>query len=404
VRRTAWILLVLFVFSIPWEYSLDLGAPYGNVARVLGLLTVLAALPAVLEAGSFRRFSSMHWLTSLLYLWFCCSFFWTETAHETLTHLRGYAQEMMLVWLVWEFVDLSKDLYLLLRAWLAGSWILAILTIVGFVLSSASTVDQVRFAAIGQDPNDVARFLSFGFPIAMLLLHDSMHRTERALWLFYFPVGFAAVLLTASRSGLLAALVALTGTGIAAFRRHAKGVIITSVLVGSAVLLIWGVAPVGTFHRLGTIAELWQLGDLNQRVNIWSSGWRAFHTAPLFGHGVGSFVTAAELGPEDTAHNTVISILVEGGLCGLALASAIIFSSMKAICNLQGSRRFGLSMLMIVWAVSSIAGTVWENRLTWLLFGVAAVSSRLAKYECTERETLNRNSGWIMNEAGEGAD
>jgi hypothetical protein len=61
-------------------------------------------------------------------------------------------------------------------------------------------------------------------------------------------------------------------------------------------------------------------------------------------------------------------------------------------------------MLMIVWAVSSIAGTVWENRLTWLLFGVAAVSSRLAKYECTERETLNRNSGWIMNEAGEGAD
>ena len=37
MRRIAWTLLLLFAFSIPWEYSLDLGPPFGNIARVAGL-------------------------------------------------------------------------------------------------------------------------------------------------------------------------------------------------------------------------------------------------------------------------------------------------------------------------------------------------------------------------------
>src|SRR3569833_1381466 len=110
MRRAAWSLLVLFVFAIPWEYSLDLGAPFGNVARILGLLTWLAAVPAVLQARRFRRFCGLHWLTLGLYLWFCCSFFWTVASAATLLHLRGYAQEMMLVWLVWELTDSPGDL------------------------------------------------------------------------------------------------------------------------------------------------------------------------------------------------------------------------------------------------------------------------------------------------------
>src|SRR6185503_8609111 len=105
MRRTAWALLVLFVFAIPWEYSLDFPAPYGNIARVLGVLTVLAAVPALLQTGSIRKLSAIHCLTLALYLWFCVTFFWTDAPHETLIHLRGYAQEMMLIWLVWEFAQ-----------------------------------------------------------------------------------------------------------------------------------------------------------------------------------------------------------------------------------------------------------------------------------------------------------
>jgi hypothetical protein len=54
MRRTAWILLLLFAFAIPWEYSLDLGGLLGNAARIAGLLVLLAAIPAVLQAGRMR--------------------------------------------------------------------------------------------------------------------------------------------------------------------------------------------------------------------------------------------------------------------------------------------------------------------------------------------------------------
>jgi O-antigen ligase len=384
MRRFTWILLILFVFAIPWEYSLDIGAPLGNIARILGVLTMLAAVPAVLQEGRFRRLSPIHWLTLALYLWFCCTFFWTVAPHETLLHLRGYAQEMMLVWLVWEFVETAGDLQVLLRAWLGGSWLLVILTIAGFVFVDGLAQEQVRFAAIGQDPNDVARLLVFGFPIAVLLADGSKSRLEQALCLMYFPTSFAAILLTASRSGLLLAMVALGGCGIAALRRHSRAVLVATALVALTATGIFIAAPPGTLDRLGTTAEVREYRSLNQRINIWSTGWRAFESAPVTGHGAGSFVTAAKLAPEDTAHNTILSILVESGLCGLSLAAAIVVFAVRAIGNAPARLRFGLYLLMLLWASSSLTGTLWESRTTWLLIGIAAVSERITEVSGSE--------------------
>lgn len=378
MRRTAWILLVLFVFAIPWEYSLDLGAPFGNVARIFGVLSLVATVPAVLQDGRFRRVSAIHWLTIAFYLWQCCTLFWTVTPKETLFHLRALAQEIMLVWLVWEFVDTVADLQALLRAWLAGTWIVAALTIAGFVSSAQLTPEQVRFAAIGQDPNDVARLLVFGFPVALMVAERGEKWLEQMLCLAYFPVGFAAILLTASRAGLLLALAALAGCGVAVFRRHSKTIMVVtgSVVLATAGILVF--APLGTLYRLGTATEAREYGDLNQRVNIWSAGWRAFESAPIIGHGTGSFVLASKVAPEDTAHNTALSLLVESGLCGLALSIAIVVFALRTIAKCEAPVRFGLSLLMALWAVSSLTGTLWENRTTWLLVGVAVASGRIA--------------------------
>ena len=396
MRKAAWVLLVLFVFSIPWEYSLEFGAPWGNIARVLGLATLLIAIETAVLEGRFRRLHELHWVTFALFGWFSCTYFWTVTRHETLSQLRGYAQEMVLVWLVWEFAETRERVRVLLRAWLAGSWVLATLTITSFVSLNAAGGEQSRFAPPGQDPNDVARYLAFGIPIAAVLLGRTASRLGRLLLLAYLPVGFAGVLLTASRSGLMVAIVALAGCGIAAVRRNPKRVAAVGFSVALAATLILFASPSGTLSRLSSTAELWQRGDLNQRVNIWSAGWRAFVTAPLIGHGAGSFATAAELAPEDTAHNTVLSILVEGGLVGLALAGAVVAFSVKAIAGTRGRLRLGLAMLMIVWAISSLGGTVWESRLTWLLFGIAAAGQRLA-----EDDQEDVGIRWNENCAGE---
>lgn len=377
MRRVAWALLLLFAFSIPWEYSLDLGAPFGNIARIVGLILLVAAVPAVLQAGGLRRPGLLHWLTLALYLWFCGSLFWTAAPDATLIKLRGYFQEMMIVWLIWEFGESAVDVRNLMRAWLAGSWVLAILTIANFATADPGAAEQIRFAASGQDPNDVARFLNLGFPIAALLLDGRERWAGKLLAAGYLPLGFICVLLTASRGGFLAAVVALTGCAVLLLRRFRKGVLGVLVVLPIVAAATWFLVPRETLDRIASIAGQLQYGDLNQRVSIWSAGWSAFLQAPFCGHGAGSFVEASRLAPIDTAHNTVLSILVEGGLIALALATGIVVVSVRSIFKIGGTLRIALATLMMIWLMSSLVGTVGESRTTWLLFAVIAVSHRL---------------------------
>jgi O-antigen ligase len=139
----------------------------------------------------------------------------------------------------------------------------------------------------------------------------------------------------------------------------------------------WILVPHETLARIGTIPQQLQRGDLNYRLNIWSAGWQAFVRAPFFGHGAGTFVDAARLAQGDTAHNTALTLLVEGGIIALILASAILILCMGSILTTHGSVRTALATAFFVWLVTSMVATVETNRTTWLLFGLLSLAGRL---------------------------
>src|SRR4051812_32018877 len=112
-------MLLGLAFAIPWEYSLDLGPPYGNIARILSVALLLAAALGVVRTGIVRSPGSLQWLSVALFLWLCCSILWTLDRTESLRHVRTYAQEVMILWAVWEFVDTPLDLRRLMRAYVA---------------------------------------------------------------------------------------------------------------------------------------------------------------------------------------------------------------------------------------------------------------------------------------------
>jgi O-antigen ligase len=375
---TRWLLL-LFVFAIPWEYSLDLGEPIGNVARVAGVLTLLAAILAILQSGRVRTWSTFHILTFVLFLFFFCSYFWTVDPAATLTKIRAWFQEMMIVWFVWEFAETPTDLRNLLRAAVAGSWVLALLTLAAFRSPEAIANGQIRFAAYGQDPNDLARFLDLSFPFAALLFETDPRRLARTLALAYIPVGLFAVVLTASREGLVAALVALAGGATLVFRGHPRRLFAAVFALLPALAALWLIVPAGTLDRLATIPEQLRAGDLNQRINIWTQGWRTFSHAPLLGSGAGAFVTAVHLAPIDTAHNTALSLLVSGGLIALSLAIVLYLFALRCALRTAGPLRIALVTALLVLAVTTLVATVEENRTTWLLLAVAVLAGRLAE-------------------------
>ena len=114
----------------------------------------------------------------------------------------------------------------------AGSWVLVALTLANFSSPEAIAAGQFRFVAEGQDPNDVARYLDLGFPLAALLLNCEPR----------WPLAAAGAGLSAAGPGgrvahrfarrLYGGVVALVGSGILLGRAHGR-----KVLAGTMALL-----------------------------------------------------------------------------------------------------------------------------------------------------------------------
>ena len=405
MQRLTIILLTLYAFSVPWEYSLDWGEPLGNVARILGLLLMLTGVLAVLERREMAKPGAIQWLVLAFYLYFACSYFWTVDAVATVEKMRAYFQVMMIVWISWEVANLPRRLNGLLLAFVSGCWVLAILTLLNYTSASAVSAEQlasqVRFVAEGQDPNDVARFLDLGFPLAVLAFAIEKRWPVRLLAIGYVPAGLTAVLLTASRGGFSAALAALMGSAVllVVWRPRAAALVFVGLAVTAGAL--WLFVPAESLDRLGTIPEQVGAGDLNERLNIWVAGWHAFTQSPWWGYGAGSFTTAAGLAPGDTAHNTVMAVLVTGGLAGAAIFSAILVCVGVTVARMSGLLRIAFGTVLVVWFITSMVGSVEENRTTWLLFGMMAVAGRMeVEHPFGMREVF---SGWERKESRIGA-
>jgi len=349
--------------------------PHGGAAAAAG------GDSGVLQAGRVRVPGALQWVTMAFYLWLCCSYFWTIEPLATLDKMRAYFQETMIVWLVWEFAESPRDLRWLLRAYVAGSWVLAALTLANFGSMAAIAAGQIRFVAYGQDPNDVARYLDLWFsaggaaaeqraPLACTAAGDRLLAAGPGCGDAY---GFAG--------GFLAALVALAGCGILLFRGHAKAVLAGAFALPALAASLWFIAPHGTLARLATIPEQIRSGDLNRRLDIWSAGWDAFTRAPLLGTGAGSFCERAGLSSVDTAHKCsffhpgwrrVVRAVSGGWHCGVGGA-----------VGLQNPRPLKLALVttLLVWVLAAMVSTVEESRTTWLLIALIAVAGRLAVEE-----------------------
>ena len=122
---------LLMLFAVPWEYSLDLGEPFGNVARILGIALLMAAVPWVLISREMRRPGVVQWLVLALYLYFACSYYWTLEPEMTIAKIRAYLTTgITIVWIVWESLLIRLSIFAACCVRLvAGCWVLAILTL-----------------------------------------------------------------------------------------------------------------------------------------------------------------------------------------------------------------------------------------------------------------------------------
>ncbi len=202
--------------------------------------------------------------------------------------------------------------------------------------------------------NHFAGFLAMALPFALALAsrqHGAIAAPSRGLrrrlvsWTRSsgpntFLAGFAAIciwggiLLSYSRTGLVAALGASAAFAILTKARRSRWLLLVAPLAVPAIAMLWlEVRAPG--ERLATLKS--EVASSTGRPAVWRTCLDLVREQPLLGHGLGAFEsaysprqTAAARGRYDHAHNDWLESLVEGGLPALAAVAALLVLSLRA--------------------------------------------------------------------------
>jgi O-antigen ligase len=383
--RLAFAMVWIFVFSIPSEKSVELPG-FGTVTRLIGMVAMGLGLLAVLVEQRVRMPASFHAATAVFMLWSGLTLKWTVGQSFTEYRLYTYVQLLAMVFLVWQFAPSERTVRSLLLAYVVGTFV-PVLDAARRYLAGTMTYYE-RYSTTGFDPNDLALSLGLSLPMSyyLWLANRQTGDGRPSMWLsLILPLQMLIVcmgiLLTASRGGTLAMLLALSvvfWTRKALTARLRMALLVVVAAAGAAIPVF---VPKTTWKRLATFSSEVQEGTLNARTVIWKEGWRAFTRVPFHGVGVGAFPEALApffghpqrvKGFVPVAHNTFLSILVETGVVGF-----VLFLSMLGMLALSLVRKGGLEMpfgltTLAVWALG-VSSLSWEDRKPmWFVFAILA--------------------------------
>jgi O-antigen ligase len=389
IERGAWLLVCLFVFSIPWEKSLWIPG-VGTASRLLGGLALAAGALVAIRRRSVRPPNLALALAGVFVVWVAATWIWTLAPAATAARAWTFAQLFAMAWLIWDQCRSAGRPPQLMEAYVFGAAVAATATLVRSAQNHQTYYR--RYAAAGFDPNDLALTLALSIPFSLYLALGGRGAKRWLVRAAVLPV-IPAILLTASRAALVAASLAFLFV-IFTWRESDRAQRIAGVvLLGLLLLGAFRLAPAASRERLASLPTELGQGTLHNRTRIWKAGLRALKSHPVRGVGAGAYPEAvrpwlgrpALAGYEYVAHNTFLSVLVECGLIGLALFAALLGLLALFVWMMPLAERVLWSVMLVVWA-AGVSTLTWEHRKPgWLIFALIMTQWALAFRQREER-------------------
>lgn len=378
-------LVWVFIFTIPWSDML-LFPEIGTISRVLGIpVLVIASVAAIYRKK--LRFHRLHAFAFAFVVWSCLSYFWSVNVDITVIRIQSYVQLFFMMWLVYQWAQDLKTTRFFLNAYVLGACVSIAATLIAYS-SGVQTVYQ-RYSAAGYNPNDMAYVLSLAIPMAWYLAMREERRWLVLIYRLYPAFALFAVFLSGSRGGFIVALIALLFVALT-YDKLSPSVKTTMVVVG-IIAGVFGITliPLEPLARIQSIGQGLAAGDLNSRLEIWQAGLQILATAPLWGFGVlwgigaGTFTSAVAIyfGQPIPPHNVYLAILIENGVIGLLIFTAILLLLWFSALKLPKTEKLLWCILLCAWGVAAFVSN-WEWRKeTWLLFSLLIAHADALRYE-----------------------
>ena len=373
-RLGPWFLLVLFVFTIPWEKSVWVPS-IGSIAHFVGLAAFVAWVLASIRRLDLRRPNAALFLAVAFVLWSALTYHWSYDRAATRLRVLTLAELLAMLWLIWDLCRGSERQLQLIGAYVSGCVAASFMAFWRYFHHSQTY--YLRYAARGFDPNDFGLILAIAVPMALWLgLHS--RAWGRWFWLLSVAVMISAVLLTASRAATIATFVAMLFPVFTWRRADWAYRIATAVIAAGLALSLVRFAPAPQRQRIATVGTEIVSGTLHNRTRIWKAGFRALRRRPVRGVGSGAYPKAVEPwlgkpgvpGFQYVAHNTFLSVLVECGAVGFAIWSLLLAVLAFFVWSLPSPERALWAVIAAVWAVG-VSTLTWEHyKATWLIMAL----------------------------------
>lgn len=372
------------VLIIPLENAMIIPG-VGTLGRITGIFALLIGIIALVVQRKGIRLHSVLWFMLIFVLLSGVSFFWTIDQQSTLQRTFTYFQNLLMMWLIFQWCDDEKKIQGLYLAFVLGSLGLTY----GMLDQFQNGEMAVRIDTYNFNPNEIASILSFSIPFSWFLF---LVKKGPIRWAFIpvIPAVFLAILLTGSRAGLIKGLIGFVFILMTPPPRagRAWGVISFAailVTIGSVVQFL----PEHTLERLLTTQEELSSGSLGGREYIWSLGFEVFTQHPVLGVGAGAFKDTMTpfFATSPAPHNVLVAIMVDQGLLGLLTFGMVALPAVLSIFRQSGIERRLWIALLGIWG-GCILTSNWEwRKQMWLLLifavihGVVRVRQKTMDYE-----------------------
>lgn len=371
---TYWLTLI-FIFTIPFENRF-VDSAGASMTRLIGVLAFASWLVMLAVTNRIRKPNPYIIVSILFLLWSALSTLWSDAPAMTVVMTITYTQLVLMTLVIWNVFTTREMVQGGLWAYLLGAYITAGMVVrnfaVGFTPLEGLTL--ARYTAGGQDPNDLGVLLAMGVPIAIWLGGvQNLNKALRFLTYLYVPVAMFGILLTASRTALIALVIGLLFAFVMPSKLKLRTRIIVFALLIGALFYILPLVPSQTVERLGGMGDSVSSGDLTGRGAIWAQGIALFVENPIIGVGSGAFSTSIDL--HRPSHNVAITIAAEFGIIGIFL-----FGTMGGLVVLAAFRhpspdRYLWLAILACWLIGAMSLN-WEFRKqTWVLFALTVASA-----------------------------
>jgi putative inorganic carbon (HCO3(-)) transporter len=246
------------------------------------------------------------------------------------------------------------------------------------------------------DPNRLSMALVAVLPFALYGATTARRAWARALFGAVAVAQIAAVVLTHSRSGSIAA-----GVAVLLFLARGKGGALRGLVATVALAVgLAALAPETFWKRSSTLVDLEEDVSVEGRENAWKVLGVILEEQPLTGVGAGAFIEAwGRFAPLEAgahryiAHNVLLEIVGELGVVAFALFSVFCASLLLRLWRVGDDALVGLEARAVFAALAGYLVTEMANgySLSWFLYFLFACAAALLRMAAT-RAALAREA------------